>query len=190
MLCMGLVLAQQEGGINKRLRFRRPKPQLTDIANPEGDEAGPPIPLRRVPAGTTNYFKRLCQFHKKLGHTRNYARWKFGYTNHLAYKNKIYTIWLLKLIFWHKAQKMAALGWNLALITFTKLTPCWHYIIIRLLHKKEPITPPFLTPSVIGHILATLPQISNRERYSISNINQQLTICQQMLKIWYINLFL
>ena len=67
MLCMGLVLAQQEGGINKRLRFRRPKPQLTDIANPEGDEAGPPIPLRRVPAGTTNYFKSRCQFHKKLG---------------------------------------------------------------------------------------------------------------------------
>ena len=57
MLCMGLVLAQQEGGINKRLRFRRPKPQLTDIANPEGDEAGPPIPLRRIPAGTFKLFQ-------------------------------------------------------------------------------------------------------------------------------------
>ena len=34
------------------------------------------------------------------------------------------------------------------------------------------------------------PQISNRGRYSISNINQQLTICQQMLKIWCIHLFL
>ena len=33
------------------------------------------------------------------------------------------------------------------------------------------------------------PQISNWGRYSISNINQQLTICQQMLKIWCINLF-
>ena len=53
MLCLGLVLAQQEG-INKRLRFRRPRPQLTDIDNPEGVEAGPPIPLRRVPAGKTN----------------------------------------------------------------------------------------------------------------------------------------
>jgi hypothetical protein len=58
MLCMGLVLAQQEGGINKRLRFRRPRPQLTDIANPEGDEAGPPIPLRRVPAGTPSFLKK------------------------------------------------------------------------------------------------------------------------------------
>ena len=44
-------LAQQGEGINKRLRFRRPRPQLTDIDNPEGVEAGPPIPLRRVPAG-------------------------------------------------------------------------------------------------------------------------------------------
>ena len=51
MLCVGLVLAQQGEGINKRLRFRRPRPQLTDIDNPEGVEAGPPIPLRRVPAG-------------------------------------------------------------------------------------------------------------------------------------------
>ena len=34
------------------------------------------------------------------------------------------------------------------------------------------------------------PQISIRGRYSISNINQQLTICQQMLRIWCIHLFL
>lgn len=53
MLCVGLVLAQQGEGINKRLRFRRPRPQLTDIENPEGAEVGPPIPLRRVPAGKT-----------------------------------------------------------------------------------------------------------------------------------------
>ena len=33
-------------------------------------------------------------------------------------------------------------------------------------------------------------QISNRGRYSISNINQQLTIYLQMLKTWCINLFL
>ena len=34
------------------------------------------------------------------------------------------------------------------------------------------------------------PQISNRGRYSISNTHQQLTICQQMFKIWCIHLFL
>ena len=34
------------------------------------------------------------------------------------------------------------------------------------------------------------PQISNRgRRYSISNIKQQLIICQQILKTWPINLF-
>ena len=31
--------------------------------------------------------------------------------------------------------------------------------------------------------------ISNRGRYSISSINKQLTICQQILKIWCIDLF-
>ena len=43
----------------------------------------------------------------------------------------------------------------------------------------------FLSPLVM-----VKPQIYNRGRYSISNINQQLTICQQMLKIWCIHLFL
>ena len=33
-------------------------------------------------------------------------------------------------------------------------------------------------------------QIFNRGRYSFSNINQQLTISQQTLKTWCINLFL
>ena len=33
-------------------------------------------------------------------------------------------------------------------------------------------------------------QISNGGRYSINNINQQLTICQQMLKTWCNDLFL
>ena len=33
------------------------------------------------------------------------------------------------------------------------------------------------------------PQIFNKGRYSISNINQQLTICRQMLKTWWVNLF-
>ena len=33
-------------------------------------------------------------------------------------------------------------------------------------------------------LMKLTPQISNRWRYSISNINQQLTICQQMLKTW------
>ena len=33
-------------------------------------------------------------------------------------------------------------------------------------------------------------QISNGGRYSIDNINQQLTICQQMLKTWCNDLFL
>ena len=33
-------------------------------------------------------------------------------------------------------------------------------------------------------------QTSNRWRYSISNVNQQLTICQEMLKTWCINIFL
>ena len=36
----------------------------------------------------------------------------------------------------------------------------------------------------------TRAQISNRGRYSISNINQHLTNCQQMLKIWCFHLFL
>ena len=34
------------------------------------------------------------------------------------------------------------------------------------------------------------PQISNRGWYCISNINQPLTICQQMLKMWCNHLFL
>ena len=33
-------------------------------------------------------------------------------------------------------------------------------------------------------------QISNRGRYRISNINQQLAICKHMLKVWCIHLFL
>ena len=36
----------------------------------------------------------------------------------------------------------------------------------------------------------TRPQIFNRGRNSFCNINQQLTICQQMLKIWCTYLFL
>ena len=40
------------------------------------------------------------------------------------------------------------------------------------------------------HLGLNNPQISNRGRCSIRNINQQLTICQQMLKIWCIHLSL
>ena len=42
----------------------------------------------------------------------------------------------------------------------------------------------------VKHCTMTRAQISNRGRYSISNINQHLTNCQQMLKIWCIHLFL
>ena len=35
----------------------------------------------------------------------------------------------------------------------------------------------------------SIPEISNRGRYNISNINKQLTIYQRMLKTWWINLF-
>ena len=68
MLCLGLALAQ-EGGNTKRLRFRRPRPQVTDVENPEGDQAGPPIPLRRVPAGIST-FKLLVELRLLHSKTR------------------------------------------------------------------------------------------------------------------------
>ena len=50
------------------------------------------------------------------------------------------------------------------------------------------IRPPSYLKQKLQDILK--PQISKRGRYSISHINQQLTISQYLLKIWCINLFL
>jgi len=52
LVCLGIALAQApEGAPTKKLRFRRPRPNLKDVNNPEGEEAGLPIPLRRFPGG-------------------------------------------------------------------------------------------------------------------------------------------
>ncbi len=55
-MCLGIALAQApEGAPTKKLRFRRPRPNLKDVNNPEGEEAGLPIPLRRFPGGRFNF---------------------------------------------------------------------------------------------------------------------------------------
>jgi len=38
----------------RRHRIRRPNPSLKEVNNPEGDEAGLPIPLRRTPGSHNN----------------------------------------------------------------------------------------------------------------------------------------
>ena len=76
--------------------------------------------------------------------------------------------------------------WDLYLLEGEGVMVAMAYNILRM-HRR------FLSKLQMDEIIEHLqvsPQISNRGRYGISNINQQLTICQQMLKIWCINLFL
>ena len=56
----------------------------------------------------------------------------------------------------------------------------------RTMTRDKKLSNTFALPPMV----AFKPQISNRGRFSISKINQQMTICQQILKIWCINLFL
>ena len=60
-----------------------------------------------------------------------------------------------------------------------RLTPGWNSPSLKLC---------CLILSLIFYNQNVYSQISNRGRYSISNIKQELTICQQMLKIWCIHL--
>ena len=60
LLCVGLSLAQEEEAAGpepqgvRRLRLRRPRP-VPAISDPDGIAEGRPIPLRRIPAGKTNF---------------------------------------------------------------------------------------------------------------------------------------